>query len=87
MHGSSLSGTRAKFRRSIYKQSCGFPVLFLVILCDPETAGPRFPNIVAGFTDLEFTAMDRLRSQVLGIILLALVFLLVACIRYYFRLG
>jgi hypothetical protein len=31
--------------------------------------------------------MDRLRSQLLGIIVLALVFLLLACIRYYFKLG
>jgi hypothetical protein len=32
-------------------------------------------------------SMDRLRSQLLGIILLALVLLLIACIRYYFKLG
>ncbi len=31
--------------------------------------------------------MDRLHSQLLGIIVLALVFLLIACIRYYFKLG
>jgi hypothetical protein len=31
--------------------------------------------------------MERLRSQVLGIIVLALVFLLIACARYYFKLG
>jgi hypothetical protein len=31
--------------------------------------------------------MERLRSQLLGIILLALVLLLIACIRYYFKLG
>jgi hypothetical protein len=31
--------------------------------------------------------MDRLRSQILGIIALAVVFLLLACIRYYFKLG
>jgi hypothetical protein len=31
--------------------------------------------------------MDRLRSQLLGIIVLALVFLLLACIRYYLKLG
>jgi hypothetical protein len=31
--------------------------------------------------------MDRLRSQILGILLLVLVLLLVACVRYYFRLG
>jgi hypothetical protein len=31
--------------------------------------------------------MDRFRSQMLGIIVLAAVFLLVACIRYYFKLG
>jgi hypothetical protein len=31
--------------------------------------------------------MQRLRSQLLGIIVLALVLLLIACIRYYFKLG
>jgi hypothetical protein len=31
--------------------------------------------------------MDRRRSQLLGIILLAALLLLIACIRYYFRLG
>ena len=31
--------------------------------------------------------MDRLRSQLLGIIVLALIFLLLACVRYYFQLG
>jgi len=31
--------------------------------------------------------MQRLRSQLLGIIVLALALLLVVCIRYYFRLG
>jgi len=31
--------------------------------------------------------MDRLRSQILGILLLVLVLLLVACVRYYFKLG
>jgi hypothetical protein len=31
--------------------------------------------------------MDRLRSQLLGIILLASAFLLIACIRYFFKLG
>jgi hypothetical protein len=31
--------------------------------------------------------MDRLRSQLLGIILLALLLLLAACIRYYFKTG
>jgi hypothetical protein len=31
--------------------------------------------------------MERFRSQLLGIIVLAAVFLLVACIRYYLKLG
>jgi hypothetical protein len=31
--------------------------------------------------------MDRLRSQLLGIIVLAIIFLLIACFRYYFKLG
>jgi len=31
--------------------------------------------------------MDRNRSQILGIIVLALIVLLVACLRYYLRLG
>jgi hypothetical protein len=31
--------------------------------------------------------MHRLRSQLLGIIVLALAFLLIACIRYYLKLG
>jgi hypothetical protein len=31
--------------------------------------------------------MRRFRSQLLGIIVLALAFLLIACIRYYFKLG
>jgi hypothetical protein len=31
--------------------------------------------------------MDRLRSQLLGIVVLALVLLLLAGLRYYFRLG
>ena len=31
--------------------------------------------------------MNRLRSQLLGIIVLALAFLLIACIRYYLKLG
>jgi hypothetical protein len=31
--------------------------------------------------------MDRLRSQLLGIIVLALAFLLLAFMRYYFKLG
>jgi len=31
--------------------------------------------------------MDRRRSQLLGIIVLALLLLLVACIRYYLKLG
>jgi len=31
--------------------------------------------------------MDRLRSQLLGILVLALALLLIACIRYYFKLG
>jgi len=31
--------------------------------------------------------MDRLRSQILGIIVIAAVLLLLACLRYYFGLG
>lgn len=31
--------------------------------------------------------MDRLRSQVWGIIVLALALLAVACLRYYLKLG
>lgn len=31
--------------------------------------------------------MDRRRSQILGIIVLALIVLLVACLRYYLRLA
>ena len=31
--------------------------------------------------------MDRLRSQILGIIVLAIIFLALACIRYYLKLG
>jgi hypothetical protein len=31
--------------------------------------------------------MERFRSQVLGIIVLALIFLLIAGIRYFFKLG
>jgi hypothetical protein len=31
--------------------------------------------------------IDRQRSQLLGIIVLAIIILLVACIRYYFGLG
>ena len=31
--------------------------------------------------------MNRLRSQLLGIIVLAIIFLLIACVRYYFKLG
>jgi len=31
--------------------------------------------------------MDRQRSQVLGILLLALAVVLVACLRYYLKLG
>lgn len=31
--------------------------------------------------------MDRMRSQILGIIMLALIFMLLAGIRYYFKLG
>jgi hypothetical protein len=31
--------------------------------------------------------VDRQRSQLLGIIVLAIIVLLVACIRYYFKLG
>ena len=31
--------------------------------------------------------MHRLRSQLLGIIVLVLAFLLIACIRYYLKLG
>ncbi len=31
--------------------------------------------------------MDRMRSQIFGIIMLALIFMLLASIRYYFKLG
>lgn len=31
--------------------------------------------------------IDRQRSQLLGIIVLAILILLIACIRYYFGLG
>lgn len=31
--------------------------------------------------------MDRQRSQVLGILLVALLVVLVACLRYYLKLG
>jgi hypothetical protein len=31
--------------------------------------------------------MDRLKSQILGIIVLALILLLLAGVRYYFKLG
>ncbi len=31
--------------------------------------------------------MERQRSQLLGIIVLAIILLLIACIRYYLRLG
>jgi hypothetical protein len=31
--------------------------------------------------------MDRRRSQLLGIIVLAILVVILACIRYYFRLG
>jgi hypothetical protein len=31
--------------------------------------------------------IDRQRSQVLGIIVLAIVILLIACIRYYFKVS
>ena len=31
--------------------------------------------------------MDRFRSQVLGIVVLALLLLMIACIRYFFKLG
>jgi hypothetical protein len=31
--------------------------------------------------------MERLRSQILGIIVLAAVLLLIACLRYYFKSG
>jgi hypothetical protein len=31
--------------------------------------------------------MERLRSQLFGIIVLAIALLLIACIRYYFKLG
>jgi hypothetical protein len=30
---------------------------------------------------------DRKRSQLLGIIVLGIMLLLIACLRYYFRLG
>jgi hypothetical protein len=31
--------------------------------------------------------MDRQRSQILGVIVLALILLCLACLRYYLRLG
>ncbi len=31
--------------------------------------------------------MDRRRSQILGIIVLATLLLLIACVRYYLKLG
>ncbi len=31
--------------------------------------------------------MERQRSQLLGIIVLAIILLLIACIRYYLKLG
>jgi hypothetical protein len=31
--------------------------------------------------------MDRQRSQILGIIVLAVLLLIIACLRYYLRLG
>jgi len=31
--------------------------------------------------------MDRFRSQILGIIVLAIAFLLIACARYFLKLG
>lgn len=31
--------------------------------------------------------MERLRSQILGIIVVAIILLVLACIRYYFKLG
>jgi len=34
-----------------------------------------------------FVKMNRLRSQILGIAILALMLLLLACVRYYFKLG
>jgi hypothetical protein len=43
------------------------------------------PKILRAETDL--TAMNRLRSQILGLIILAAFLLLLACIRYYFKLG
>lgn len=42
---------------------------------------------VISFKDLNRILMDRQRSQLLGIIILAALFLLLACIRYYFKLG
>ena len=35
----------------------------------------------------ESPAPDRLRSQILGILVLALIILLIACLRYYLKLG
>ena len=46
---------------------------------EPGFSNKSIPNLQA--------TMERLRSQVLGIIVLALVFLLIACARYYFKLG
>jgi hypothetical protein len=31
--------------------------------------------------------MDRMRSQLMGIVVLAIALLLIACIRYFFKLG
>ena len=40
----------------------------------------------SGIWNLE-SHMDRLRSQILGIVVLAIAFLLIACVRYFFKLG
>ena len=45
------------------------------------------PGFFSGIGNRELAFMLRLRSQVLGIVVLALAFLLIACIRYYFKLG
>jgi peptidoglycan hydrolase-like amidase len=44
------------------------------------------PNLESRISNLE-SNMDRLKSQILGIIVLALILLLLAGVRYYFKLG
>jgi hypothetical protein len=45
-----------------------------------------FPNLNSGISNPE-SFMNRLRSQLLGIVVLAIACLLIACIRYFFKLG